>query len=93
MTKEQAIKEMQDWTGNFCEADGDWEFRPCIECARDCVTKDALKIAIECIRKQISMNPPQHDSSVCPNCNSKWNYEIPYTDYCCHCGQKIDWSE
>lgn len=45
------------------------------------------------VDKETPMKPPKHDKVVCPSCNSKANYGHPYTEYCCHCGQKIDWSD
>lgn len=98
MNKERALEELKSWTGTWCEADGDSEFRPCIECARDCVTKDTLKVAIECIEKQIAKTPiikqaPHNLGGLryvcCPNCE----YTNIMRDYCPNCGQVIDWSD
>lgn len=45
----------------------------------------------EALEKQIPKKSPNHDRNVCPNCNSKAKYGLPYELYCCHCGQAIDW--
>jgi len=104
MTKETVLKIMQDWTGAWCEADGDSEFRPCIECARECDQKDTLKIAIECIKKQIPTKVV--DGHHCPSCGVGLVTEHIIADEykeicrccfdpkCCpECGQVLDWSE
>ena len=53
--------------------------------------------AVDEIRKLVDKatpkKPPKHDKVVCPTCNSKANYGHPYTEYCCHCGQALDWSK
>lgn len=52
-----------------------------------------LHLAEKALEKQIPKKPKNSDRMVCPVCNSKANYGHPYTDYCCHCGQKTDWRE
>ena len=47
----------------------------------------------ELVDKATPKKPPKHDKAVCPTCNSKANYGHPYTEYCCHCGQALDWNE
>ena len=58
-----------------------------------CANEETLEMVIEAVDKQKAKKPNNSDRMVCPVCNSKANYGIPYTDYCCHCGQKIDWSK
>lgn len=45
------------------------------------------------VDKSVHVGPPNHDSNVCPNCNSKAHYGHPYEYYCCHCGQRVDWGD
>ncbi len=47
----------------------------------------------ELVDRATPKKPPKHDKVVCSTCNSKANYGHPYTEYCCHCGQALDWSE
>lgn len=50
-------------------------------------------IVVESIGKQLMKKPNENDRTICPTCNSKWNYGHPHTEYCCHCGQRIDTEE
>lgn len=79
MTPEEAIKTIQ-----VAIAEVEWNY--------PMNYAQAFETAIEALEKQIPKKPNNSDRMVCPVCNSKANYGIPYTDYCCHCGQKIDWS-
>lgn len=58
-----------------------------------CANEETLEMVKEAVKKQTPKKPNNCDRMVCPVCNSKANYGIPYTDYCCHCGQRIDWSK
>ncbi len=33
------------------------------------------------------------DEWLCPNCESRYEVDYEYYDYCPNCGQRIDWSE
>lgn len=54
---------------------------------------EATKCIVEALEKRVTKKPPAHDRTVCPSCNSKAKYGIPYEYYCPHCGQAIDWSD
>ena len=66
----------------------------------DCKTC-GVKIAIECMEKQIPKKPIKDDTSYsgykCPTCNSNIyqlrSHNIYRTPHCIFCGQKIDWEE
>lgn len=53
----------------------------------------------EAIEKQIPKKPIQNEDDVyqfyCPTCHSIIGVDgqMLYSDYCCDCGQKLDWSE
>lgn len=66
--------------------------------------KEALKIAIKAIKKQIAKKPIGAYKTCdtgeitywkCPTCNykHKTNWGSCDTDHCHNCGQAIDWSE
>lgn len=80
MTPEEAIK-----TIKVAIAEVEWDYPMNYSVA--------FETAIEALEKQIPKKPKNSDRMVCPVCNSKANYGHPYTDYCCHCGQKTDWRE
>lgn len=56
------------------------------------VRKEALKIAIEALKKQIPEKPSKdqvHIMYFCPNCHS-YDYTLPY---CRYCGQHLSFKE
>lgn len=73
--------------------------------ADDNKSVQAIKVAKECIEKQIEKKPDFegdgydengyliYDTWICPCCEE--HYEVDYDDYkhCPNCGQAIDWSE
>jgi len=92
MTESEAIKELQE---NI-----DLPFGSNI-------SKEAAKLAIQALEKQIPKNPRKTDSYrgvlkrvyayVCPTCGNvcleKYMNERQNTMFCWNCGQKIDWSD
>ena len=73
--------------------------------AEDNKSVQAIKVAKECIEKQIPKRPDFegdgydengyliYDTWICPCCEEA--YEVDYDDYkhCPNCGQAIDWSD
>ena len=62
--------------------------------------KNALKLAIEALEKQVSKKPlHMHKNYYCPICKEDgwmlWDDAIPndMDNYCGKCGQAIDWSD
>ena len=65
--------------------------------------KEALKLAISALEKQIPKKPKVPiDTWVCPDCGRDVEYQVMLGEnilfggqynYCPNCGQKIDWSE
>ena len=62
--------------------------------------KNALKLAIEALEKQVSKKPlHMHKNYYCPICKEDgwmlWDDAIPndMDKYCGKCGQAIDWSD
>lgn len=62
-------------------------------CACSTAMRESINFAIEALEKQIPKKPPNQDRTVCPSCNSKARYGMPYEYFCPHCGQAIDWSD
>ena len=61
--------------------------------AEDNKSVQAIKVAKECIEKQI---PKKVTKSVCPSCNRIFLFkhsEKRKGDYCDNCGQALDWSD
>lgn len=60
---------------------------------------DNARIAIEALEKQLPKKPVEDNEQhiryattyVCPNCDGKFTGTI--SEYCYHCGQRLDWSE
>lgn len=93
MTNKEAIKELK------------YSIEPnqgFMECRTGTIREEAIKIAIEALKKQIPMEPDYegdgyadgelvYDTWICPNCGR--HYEVDYDDYeyCPQCGQRIDW--
>lgn len=48
MTKQEALEELKS-----CVRGADWVDEDCV----DCVSKDALKVAIEALEREVSTNP------------------------------------
>ena len=53
-----------------------------------------IKVLQELVDKETPMKviiPKEIDFAYCPKCNEKILLGKP--NYCCHCGQKLDWSD
>lgn len=70
--------------------------------AEDNKSVQAIKVAKECIEKQIAKKPidERYPWSICPVCGGSINCEEVQEyihnkecSHCVHCGQKIDWSD
>lgn len=63
-----------------------------------CKDGEAMRIAIECIKKQVPKEPKKKILEVgwtfhiCPTCKCVYG-EGNLSRYCGYCGQKIDWSK
>ena len=65
--------------------------------------KDAIKIAISALEKQIPkkviFGHDEQDAICCPNCETEiammdeYRYESVFYKHCPNCGQKLDWSD
>lgn len=90
MTNEEAIK----WLNLEIEI---WE----AECKSLHPTKDALRVAIEALEKQIPKKPiaRKHDELRghilfhCPACDDDFNCNEYEETYCAECGQRLNWRE
>lgn len=81
MTKEQALKDMQERC-RICKRDALPSEKECENCY--------FPIAIESIKKQVPMRVATNKGKKrCPKCRMPLTYE----KYCCDCGQAIEWSE
>lgn len=68
------------------------------------VSKEAAKMAIQALEKQIPKKPTYegdgyapdgtfiYDTWICPCCDKRYEVDYDDYDYCPNCGQKIDWS-
>ena len=69
-----------------------------------CDKRDAFKLAINALEKQIPKKPTLeadgysdgqliYDTWICPYCEKRYETEYDNYDYCPNCGQAIDWSD
>lgn len=73
--------------------------------AEDNKSVQAIKVAKECIEKQIAKRPDFEgdgydengfiilDTWICPCCEENYETDYDHYDHCPNCGQKIDWSD
>ena len=80
MTNEEAV--------NWIKYSEDIQWNEGSECA-----KEAIKLAIEALEKQIPKKPMEKDGWLaCPNCEISMSGRM-YVPWCDNCGQALDWSE
>lgn len=94
MTHEEAIKILAEERCKWCVFFDEEEQ----SCMADNGCFEATKFAIECIKKQMPKKPMITNlGSItrCPKCEAVHFQCLPSVniDYCCRCGQAIDWSD
>ena len=57
-----------------------------------CTQNIAIEMAINALEKQIAKKPDRWESGYACCCSCKRGI-VREDNYCCYCGQKIDWSE
>ena len=84
MTESEAIKKLKDI---LSECTGSEE----AVCYVTNVDAPALETAINALEKQISKKPNRWESGYACCCSCKRGI-VREDNYCCYCGQRIDWS-
>ena len=57
-----------------------------------CAQNIAIEMAINALEKQIAKKPDRWESGYACCCSCKRGI-VREDNYCCYCGQKIDWNE
>ena len=57
-----------------------------------CTQNIAIEMAINALEKQIAKKPDRWESGYACCCSCKRGI-VREDNYCCYCGQKIDWNE
>ena len=57
-----------------------------------CNQKEAFQMAINALEKQIAKKPDRWESGYACCCSCKRGI-VREDNYCCYCGQKLDWSD
>ena len=95
--------ETSSWTRRWCDHDCD-NCEYCYAQGNFGERKEALKLAIEALEKQIPKKPDfegdgywdgelVYDTWICPCCEKKYEVDYEEYDYCPNCGQNLDWRE
>ena len=55
---------------------------------------EELEVVVEALEKQVAKKLVVWDNGTqhCPNCEHDLTYISSEDEYCCRCGQKLDWS-